>query len=333
MNKLIKDLGINEKFTKVRIPQQKEFNQVKHNIPLEENINLMADLLFLPTTKDGYKYLFVIVDLATNKFDAIPIKNKEAKTTKEALVKVFETSDYIDGAKAIRTDEGTEFKGVFSKYLYDNDILHKIALAERHTQLANVESLNKQLGRLLNGYMNTKEKQTGKTFREWDEILPKVIKDLNEIREFKNKMSHPFFNPDKKPKFKIGDIVHEKLDHPENALGKKQPTSNFREGDFRYSTVPKQINKVIYMLDSPFYRYILSGCSQASFSENQLIRSQNKVPKYKVKAIIGDKWVGNKRQYLIWWQGYKKNESSWEPKENLLKDGLKDEIDEYENKE
>ena len=85
MNKLIKDLGINEKFTKVRIPQQKEFNQVKHNIPLEENINLMADLLFLPTTKDGYKYLFVLVDLATNKFDAIPLKNKEAKTTKEAL--------------------------------------------------------------------------------------------------------------------------------------------------------------------------------------------------------------------------------------------------------
>ena len=128
MNKLIKDLGINEKFTKVRIPQQKEFNQVKHNIPLEENINLMADLLFLPTTKDGYKYLFVIVDLATNKFDAIPIKNKEAKTTKEALVKVFETSDYIDGAKAIRTDEGTEFKGVFSKYLFGSQIVLKVFL-------------------------------------------------------------------------------------------------------------------------------------------------------------------------------------------------------------
>lgn len=122
MNKLIKDLGINEKFTKVRIPQQKEFNKVKHNIPLEENINLMADLLFLPTTKDGYKYLFVIVDLATNKFDAIPIKNKEA------LVKVFETSDYIDGAKAIRTDEGTEFKGVFSKYLFGSQIVLKVFL-------------------------------------------------------------------------------------------------------------------------------------------------------------------------------------------------------------
>ena len=40
MNKLIKDLGINEKFTNVRIPQQKEVNQVKHNIPLEENINI-----------------------------------------------------------------------------------------------------------------------------------------------------------------------------------------------------------------------------------------------------------------------------------------------------
>ena len=76
MKALVKQLGINEKYTKVRNPQQKVFNKVKNNIPNKEDINLMADLLFLPTTKKGYKYLLVVVDLATNEFDLEPLKDK-----------------------------------------------------------------------------------------------------------------------------------------------------------------------------------------------------------------------------------------------------------------
>ena len=48
----------------------------------------MADTLYLPTANLGYKYLFVIVDLATNKFDIEPVKNKEADTTFKAM-KIF----------------------------------------------------------------------------------------------------------------------------------------------------------------------------------------------------------------------------------------------------
>lgn len=333
MKALVKQLGINEKYTKVRNVKQTVFNSIKNNIPNKEDINLMADLLFLPTTKKGYKYLLVVVDLATNEFDLEPLKNKTAEDTKKGLENMFKKSKYIDGAKAIRTDDGTEFKGVFNKYLYDNNILHKTALPKRHTQLANVDLLSRQLGRLLNGYMNTKEKETGKTYREWDTILSIVIKELNKIRKVKklDDKKYPFFNPTKLPKYNVGDIVHQKLDYPENALGHKQPTSNFREGDFRYSTVPKKITKIIYMLDEPYYRYMLSGISDASFSENQLMSSQHKIEKYKVKSIIDDRMIDNKKEYLVWWLGYKKKESTWEPKTNLIKDGLKKMLDEYDD--
>ena len=47
------------------------------------------------------------------------------------------------------------------KYLYDNNIYHKKALPGRHTQQANVESLNRILGRILNNYMSEKELETG----------------------------------------------------------------------------------------------------------------------------------------------------------------------------
>jgi len=81
---ILTDLGINEKFNK-RISRPNKFNHVKDNVPLVEDWNMMADLLFLPTAKFGFKYLFCIVDLATDEFDIEPIKNKEPATVLKAM--------------------------------------------------------------------------------------------------------------------------------------------------------------------------------------------------------------------------------------------------------
>ena len=43
------------------------------------------------------------------------------------------------------------------------------------------------------------------------------------------------------------------------ALGKKQPTPEFRTGDYRYSHEPVQITQVIQMLTEPYYRFMLDG--------------------------------------------------------------------------
>ena len=163
---LLNHLQINEKFNK-RIHKKTKlgFNHVKDNIPLIANYNFMADTLFLPTANFGFKYLFVIVDLATNKFDIEPVKNKDADTTLKAMKKCF-TRNYIKQPYAsLKTDSGTEFRGVFHKYLYDHNILHKISLTDRHKSLSNVESLNRQLARLIFGYLNQKEIETNKVFK------------------------------------------------------------------------------------------------------------------------------------------------------------------------
>ena len=57
MDKLIKKLNIDETYTKA--PKQKVFNKVKDNVPHVEDYNFMADLLLLPETKKGFKYLLV----------------------------------------------------------------------------------------------------------------------------------------------------------------------------------------------------------------------------------------------------------------------------------
>eukprot|EP00981_Chlorochromonas_danica_P002509 scaffold478_cov203-Ochromonas_danica.AAC.1 len=111
--------------------------------------------------------------------------------------------------------------------------------------------------------MNTKEEETGKRYRGWTDIVDIVRKELNEHRHKKLKSFNPDDYPpvsiDRLPKFEVGDIVYEKLDHPENALGNKQDTSQFRTGDYRFSRVPKKIIKVIVMRDEPIFRYILES--------------------------------------------------------------------------
>jgi hypothetical protein len=159
---LLNKLGIDETNTRP-LKKEKVFTHVKDNVALVKGNNQQLDLLFLPTTPFGYKYLLVAVDLATNEFDIEKIKNKEPSTILAAYKKMFKRT-YIEKPKAtLTTDKGKEFMGEFSEWLNENGIFHRMTLPDRHKQTANVESLNRQLGRLINGYLNNKEIETGKT--------------------------------------------------------------------------------------------------------------------------------------------------------------------------
>jgi hypothetical protein len=229
---------------------------------------------------------------------------------------------------SITTDSGSEFKSVFNRFLEEEGIYHKTALPYRHKQLGNVESLNKQLGRLLNGYMNAKEIETGKVYREWDEVLPVIRTDLNKFRA-KDIPNNPYNQPPPNfdlsadPKYKIGDIVYYKLDVPEDALQNKQSTTIFRVGDYRFSRVPKKVVNVLLLPKQPPYRYVLDGMQNVSYSEYELLPAKGeKKTKYKVKEILGSKKINGVKYYLIWRKGYKKKDATYEPEKQLVEDGL-----------
>jgi len=201
-----------------------------------------------------------------------------------------------------------------------------------------VESLNRTLGRLLNGYMNRKEVETGKVYKEWTDVLPVVREELNKIRLQKtndNPVDDKDVVPDisKPPKFKEGDIVFRLLDAPETALGAKQSTTNFREGDRRWDKVPRKIERVLVYSGAIPYRYMLSGIPNASYTEAQLMIAKGETQeKFKVKEIIGKRTRNKKIEYQVWWLGYPKAEATFEPKQNLIEDGFEDEIKEFEKR-
>ena len=185
MDKILKTLNINQPKITIKPKKEKIFNKVKNGVPPVENYNFQADLLHLPTTKDGYKYLLTVCDLANNKFDMQEMKSKTSKSCLDAYKLILKRKIIKLPVISLKTDNGGEFKDEFSKFLKDNKILHTISLPYRHQQMANIESLNKQVGKIFTLYMNDKEMETGEQFNEWDEIIKEVRTELNKHRVIK----------------------------------------------------------------------------------------------------------------------------------------------------
>lgn len=320
MNKILQELKINETYTKP--PKiKKEFSKVKDNIPLKADFNFMADILELPKTKKGFQYLLVVVDLATDEFDIEQLKTKESKTVLKAMLKMFKRKHIKKPYASIRTDGGPEFQDEFAKYCYENSILHKVGISGRHQQMANVERLNRELGRLFNGYMNAIEEETGRTFREWVEAVPKVRDMLNEYR--KKPEGDPFTDiyeaPDVfiQPKYKVGDIVYRISEKPLDALGRKQPTQNFRAGDYRWDMTPRKIVKVVRYAGKVPIRYILENLSNVAYAENELKPAKEKEAMYQVQSVKAKRTVNGVKELLIKWKNY--DNPTWEDYNDIKK--------------
>lgn len=333
MNNLIKKLGINETYTKPI--KNIVFDKVKQNTYPKADYNFMADLLHLPKTEEGFNYLFVIVDLWSNEFDIEPVRRKTPEDVLVALKTILKRPYIKDIKASIRTDSGIEFKGVFHKWLYDKNVLQRIAEPNRHQQMGNVEMLNGVLGRLLNGYMNTKEEESGTDYREWTDVIDVIRTDLNKMRfrkdgdPTKDIMTPP---TNAEPKFKVGDLVYYRSERPLNALGHYQNTNNFRMGDYRFNIKePRKIKAVLYYPNN--IRYLLNTKENVSYAESELMKAkeEDQEERYEVKKILGRKTIKGKIYYLIWWRGYLKKDSTFELKSELVKDGFGEMLDDFDN--
>ena len=312
MNEIKQSLGIDDTYTKLyrRPTRADEMTHVKEQIPLVEGLNMMADILHLPTDAFGYSKLLCIVDICTDNFDIEKMKGETSDETLSAFKKILARGIIKLPQASLLTDGGSSFKGPFHKFLYDNGIDHRTARAGRHHQLSNVDNLCRQLGSLFNGIMNAKEEETGKQSKKWVFAIDEVRGKLNHYRRSRGvklpkditTFEYPIFDntipkikfkkikkggghieqeidtpPDdgqiytqRKPKYKIGDLVNVLYSEPHAMTGKKQNTKEFRMGDLRLEKKKRKITKVLYYSGPVPYRYLVEGLDRASYTEQEI---------------------------------------------------------------
>ena len=77
--KLMDEMNIDETYTK---PIKKyKFDTIKQNTFPKQDYNFMMDTMQLPTTKEGFQHLLVVVDLWSDELDFEPLKGLTALET------------------------------------------------------------------------------------------------------------------------------------------------------------------------------------------------------------------------------------------------------------
>jgi hypothetical protein len=269
-NQLLKHFNIDNRFTEKKFRGRndtfREFTYPK------EDYNFSADLLVFPPYR-GYKYILVVVDNWSKEIELEPLQNKKPKSILKAFQKIIDRPYLNKPIGSIRVDMGTEFRGEFKKQMYADDILLRVSMPARHKQNALAENAIKLISFILINYLNVKEIELQKNYRNWIELLPSLRKKLNEIRKIKDE--DPFTKIYKSPVFKlnkynIGDLMVHLIHKPVDALGKKQKGENYRVGDYIYSYhKPKQIIKILYYPNN--VRYVMKGLKMVSFPENEIL--------------------------------------------------------------
>ena len=287
LNKKDKNYDIsNELFRVPKGDKKNDIPHIKNNIT-DPNYLQQADVLYLPTSQFGYKYAFVIVDVATSEMDAIPIKNKTPQDIINALKKVYITHNILELPYIIQFDNGTEFKGDIKKYLNNQGVSVRYTKTNRHRQNSIVESRNKLLGTLILKYQGIKELQTKTKSTEWHKYIDEFVAFMNNkvVKPKPINMSLDITGNLKKSSTDIEILslhqqVRKILDYPINSYNNKKVDSKFRAGDIRWSKEIYFIKHIILNPNMP-PMYMLNKLNHDDEIDNTVAYTINQLLKVK----------------------------------------------------
>ena len=287
LNKKDKNYDIsNELFRVPKGDKKNDIPHIKNNIT-DPNYLQQADVLYLPTSQFGYKYAFVIVDVATSEMDAIPIKNKTPQDIINALKKVYITHNILELPYIIQFDNGTEFKGDIKKYLNNQGVSVRYTKTNRHRQNSIVESRNKLLGTLILKYQGIKELQTKTKSTEWHKYIDEFVAFMNNkvVKPKPINMSLDITGNLKKSStdieiLSLNQQVRKILDYPIYSYNNKKVDSKFRAGDKRWSNEIYFIKHIILNPNMP-PMYMLNKLNHDDEIDNTVAYTINQLLKVK----------------------------------------------------
>ena len=343
-----KDFKNNQEINNLfKIPKKEKGKEMPKFYNFTEDYTHQTDILYMPND-NGFKYCLVVVDVATNKCDAEPLKEISSKTVYDAIMKIYKRK-ILNVPHKLITDAGPEFKGSFKNSLNNDGISLKNAIAGRHRQIGMVEKKNQIIGKTLMMKMFAREMLTGETNRQWVKDLPNIINRMNnkyyhDPINYQESIKNSPFRTLKQEMIPLGSIVRVKLDEPRD-IAENKLHGKFRSGDHRWSIEKyKVVNYIIDPLEPVLYiiNKKLKPGEHVAYTAKQLqVVSPNeeeppgdialngmKPNQYVISKVKDFRKNGKTNQFLIQWKGYpKKINWTWENQRDLPKTV----IDEYLN--
>ena len=304
----------------------------------------------------NYKWILLIIDVFTRFSYGIAIKNKTNDEVYKGLKEILKDKK----PKVIMTDNGKEFLGNKVENLLDeDDIIHQTNKVGEHTALGIIDRFVKtfrdMIGKNMTAHNNT----------NWIDNYKKLINSYNDTYHDTIKMkpkegdkhilalsvlNNSLSKDNTQTKIKIGDIVRIKL----------------KESKFKKSGLPLWSSNTYKVLEVNGLNAVLDDNKESKTYLLQKVDKEDKIDinkeelkstkkktqvrrlhkeelhekayevedekeeeKYEIEKIIGDKKYHNKRFFLIKWKGYSNKHNTYEPENELIKDGNNKIIKEY----
>ena len=355
MPKIKKDLSYVDKL--LTKPRRDKKNLTHYpTTQYEKDFIHQIDILFMPYDEHNKeRYALVCIDMSSRLIDAEPLKNKDSSSVVSGLKQIYKRK-ILKQPNQIDTDAGSEFKGAFHTYLMSNNIKHKVALPNRHSQVALAENANKRIAKPLFKRMLEEEILTGESSISWKDDLYDIVKEINKKTIIRNKkkkkkksanVNEFMCNGDACNLLDIGAKVRHILDYPINFINKKRTGSLFRETDIRWSPDVHIITNILIKSNQPPL-YVIDDNENVAYTKNhlQLIDANEKMPikssirkikttrgkdVYIIDKIVGKRKHKNKIEYLIKWKGFDDSDNTYESRKQLIEDNQKQIIDDYES--
>ena len=273
----------------------------------------LVDMQKYSKMNKGYKYIFTNIDIFSKYTWSFSLKSKTVKDIKPCFEKIFKQRK----PKYIWSDQESAFFSKKSlKFFEDHNI--KIYYTNSNIKAVVIERFNRSLREL----MMKKFVKSNNTV--WYNILPELIKTYNNRyhRTIKMKpinvnktnekyIKNNFYTYDvtnKKPKFKINDIVRISLKRRE-LFDKSSANIKWSEELFKMYKINKS-NVITYQLKD-MNNEIIKG----QFYEKELQITKNTTGEYVIEKVLKTK--GN--QMYVKWRGYSNNFNSWINKSDIKK--------------
>ena len=129
------------------------------------------DLLEVPKVtplNNKARYIFNLVDIYSRKAFSQPITQKTPSKVLEAF-KIMDLKNPI----RITSDDGSEWKGVFRKYLDNKHIIHTVVYPGQKNKMSIVERFNQTLRNYIERY------KTAMNTNKWIDVLQKLVRNYN----------------------------------------------------------------------------------------------------------------------------------------------------------